>query len=120
MCVFVVVHLEHPEDRRLGLWNGPLTPSTCALHVQQPIHLLFVPQISVFSSLISTLKMLYGGAIGAWNIHLSKGKSKSAAVAPAPTNIAIADPVLLVSLPMNNVLPQKAMRSSTIRIGGIN
>jgi hypothetical protein len=64
--------------------------------------------------------MLYAGAIGAWNIHLSKGKSKSAAVAPAPTNIAIADPVSLVSLPMNNALPQKSMRSSTIRIGGNN
>ncbi len=34
VCVFAVVHLESPGDRRLGLWNGPLTPSTCALYVQ--------------------------------------------------------------------------------------
>ncbi len=33
VCVFAVVHLESPGDRHLGLWSGPLTPSTCA-HVR--------------------------------------------------------------------------------------
>ena len=86
VCVFAVVHLESPGDRHLGLRIGPLSPSTCALHVHQLIHSLCLPQFSLFMSTLTTLSTFYYAGTAAWKIHLSHDKHRSsAAVAPAPS-----------------------------------
>jgi hypothetical protein len=121
VCVFAVVHLESPVNRHLELRNGPLTPSTCALHVRQPIHPLYLPQISMLLSLLSTLKILYFAAIGAWTIHLSRdihrlsvfGRSP-AAVAPTPAKPTIIVNACTAAVSSSiDVLPTAALRSST-------